>query len=186
VLATLQTAALFAMEGVARGLGIGHRNAAAIPPEGDEHKSPTAHGPLPGCLFCRMDDTTVHVILCENDSFFARFDNFPATSGHVEVVPKRHVVSFFDLMEQEVADAYSLLKEARRLLDERYGADGYTVGVNEGEAAGRTVHHLHIHLVPRRFGDVKDPRGGIRRALPNGDPDMWKASGPMATYTVTA
>ncbi|MGY2082863.1 HIT family protein [Blastococcus sp. SYSU DS0539] len=125
------------------------------------------------CLFCRTDDQAVNRILCENDSFFARLDNFPATEGHVEIVPRRHVVSFFDLMEHEVSDAYALLKRARKILDQRLEPDGYTIGVNEGEAAGRTVHHLHIHLIPRAFGDVEDPRGGIRRSLPNGNPDLW-------------
>lgn len=113
-------------------------------------------------------------LLCENDSFYARFDNFPSTAGHVEIVPKRHVVSFFDLKGVEVEELYELMKMAKELMDSQFAPDGYSIGVNEGEAAGRTVHHLHVHLVPRRHGDVPDPRGGIRRGLPNGDPDAWR------------
>lgn len=125
------------------------------------------------CLFCRQDDRSANRVLCDNATFYARYDNFPATRGHVEVVPKRHVVSFFDLTDGEMADAYSLLKTARELLERDVHPDGYTIGINEGVAAGRSVHHLHIHLVPRRHGDVEDPRGGIRRALPNGNPELW-------------
>jgi diadenosine tetraphosphate (Ap4A) HIT family hydrolase len=111
--------------------------------------------------------------MCENASFFARYDNFPATEGHLQVVPKRHVESFFDLSEQEIAAAYALLREAQEQLEKKYAPHGYTIGVNEGEAAGRSVDHLHIHLIPRYYGDVRDPRGGIRQAAPNCDPDSW-------------
>ncbi len=134
---------------------------------------PSAVSKDASCLFCRQDDPAANKLLCQNDSFFARLDNFPATAGHVEVVPKRHVVSFFDLMGHEVADAYALLQTARKLLDREHDPDGYTIGINEGSAAGRSVDHLHIHLIPRRTGDVPDPRGGIRRCLPNGNPDLW-------------
>lgn len=128
------------------------------------------------CIFCRRHDPEVNRIMRENDSFFARYDNFPANEGHLEIVPKRHVESFFELSEREVVEAYALLVEARDVLQERHRPDGYTIGVNEGRAAGRSVDHLHIHLIPRHFGDVKDPRGGIRRAAPNCDPDSWVAS----------
>lgn len=127
-----------------------------------------------GCLFCAQDDVTVNRIVAENKTFFVREDNFPATRGHVEIVPKRHVVSFFDLTPREIRDAYELLKVARDKITQMWSApDGYTIGVNEGEAAGRSVDHLHIHLIPRRIGDVDDPRGGIRRVVPNCDPDLW-------------
>lgn len=124
------------------------------------------------CLFCRWQDATVNRLQAENATCFARYDNFPAAPGHLEIVPKRHVVSFFDLSPAEVADAYALLVEARRTLDDRFGPDGYTIGVNEGRAAGRSVDHLHIHLIPRHDGDVVDPRGGIRQVLPC-DPSEW-------------
>jgi diadenosine tetraphosphate (Ap4A) HIT family hydrolase len=136
--------------------------------------SPARHAT---CLFCQ-DDGELNKILRENKTFYVRLDNFPAADGHVEIVPKRHVVSFFELTRHEVLDAYELIAAARdeiaRLTEEPHG---YTIGVNEGEAAGRTIGHLHIHLIPRRLGDVEDPRGGIRQVLPNNDPDAWAPNG---------
>jgi diadenosine tetraphosphate (Ap4A) HIT family hydrolase len=125
------------------------------------------------CIFCRRDQPDLNQIMEQNRTFYVRYDNFPATAGHVEVVPKRHVESYFDLTPREVMDAYALILAAQKRLTEEYHPDGFTIGVNEGRAAGRTVDHLHIHLIPRRFGDVADPRGGIRQAVPNCDPDLW-------------
>lgn len=127
------------------------------------------------CIFCQRHDVTLNRVMCENRLFFARHDNYPANPGHVEIVPKRHVESFFDLTEEEVLEAYRLLCEARtRVMREYDPPHGYTIGVNEGRAAGRSIDHLHVHLIPRYEGDVKDPRGGIRQAAPNWDPDSWK------------
>lgn len=126
------------------------------------------------CLFCQADDPALNRILCENDLFYARFDNFPANPGHIEIVPRRHVVSFFDLDDQEVLSAYTLMRTARHLIDEKYFPEAYTIGINDGKAAGRSIDHLHIHLIPRHHGDVDDPRGGIRRAAPNSDPNAWR------------
>ncbi|MFB4306946.1 HIT family protein [Actinomadura sp. GTD37] len=126
--------------------------------------------PTPGdCLFC----VPGHKILCESMRFYARFDTFPANCGHVEIVPRRHIVSLWELSPDEVFEAWSLLTEARALLDAEHHPDAWTVGVNEGKAAGRSVDHLHIHLIPRFHGDVPDPRGGVRRCAPNCRPDEW-------------
>jgi diadenosine tetraphosphate (Ap4A) HIT family hydrolase len=137
------------------------------------------HGPAsehshPDCIFCRQDEPDINRIMCENRTFYARYDNFPANPGHVEIVPKRHVESFFDLSPEEIAEAYDLLRKARdRIVREVEPPHGYTIGVNEGEAAGQSIRHLHLHLIPRYHDDVKDPRGGIRQAAPNWDPDSW-------------
>jgi diadenosine tetraphosphate (Ap4A) HIT family hydrolase len=128
------------------------------------------------CLFCRVDDESVNSILDQSDNFYVRYDNFPATKGHVEIVPKRHIASFFELSSEEICEAYSLMRQTQQYLDSEYAPNGYTIGVNEGRAAGRTVDHLHIHLIPRDLGDVPDPRGGIRQALPNYDPDLWASA----------
>ncbi|MFI6538396.1 HIT family protein [Nonomuraea sp. NPDC050547] len=125
------------------------------------------------CIFCKPDDPSLHTTLCENELFYARFDNYPANPGHVEVVPKRHVESFFELDEREMLSAYALMREAKNLIDDKHFPEAYTIGINDGKAAGRTIDHLHIHLIPRYQGDVDDPRGGIRRAAPNCDPDAW-------------
>ena len=126
-----------------------------------------------GCLFCRFEDRSVNTIFVQSENFYARQDNFPAVDGHLEIVPKRHVESFFELTQDEVAVAYGLMREAQQRLDGLYAPDGYTIGVNEGRAAGRSVDHLHIHLIPRHVGDVADPRGGIRRIFPDCRPSDW-------------
>lgn len=140
--------------------------------------------PTTECLFCQQDDPTTNRIIAENNTCFVRWDNFPATAWHVEVVPKRHVESYFDLTDDEVADAQELLRHMANLIGNDIHPDGYTIGVNEGRAAGRSIDHVHIHLAPRHFGDVPDPRGGIRRVLPNGDPDKWIPPSMVPQYEV--
>jgi len=118
------------------------------------------------CLFCDYTDAAKHQIIAENNLAYARWDNFPASLGHLEVVPKRHVVSFFDLKQTEILALYGLISEAKKQVDERYVPAGYNIGINDGEAAGRTIHHLHIHLIPRYQNDVENPRGGVRHIIP--------------------
>ena len=101
------------------------------------------------CLFCDIENKKENRIIYENKLFYARWDNFPLDKGHLEVVPKRHVISFFDLNEKEVIQMFNLLKKLRHFLDERYHPDGYNIGVNDGKAAGRKIHHLHMHIIPR-------------------------------------
>lgn len=125
------------------------------------------------CIFCQRADGSLNKVFLENSTCYARWDNFPAADGHLEVVPKRHVTSFFELMPREVQDVYELLLRARTLLSEKCHPDGYTIGINEGRAAGRTIDHLHVHLIPRYNGDVPDPRGGIRHVVPGTNPDLW-------------
>jgi diadenosine tetraphosphate (Ap4A) HIT family hydrolase len=125
------------------------------------------------CLFCRLGSDADHQVYLRNGTCYAQLDKHPANPGHVLIIPLRHVDSFFDLTSQEMHDAYVLLDQARKRLTEEYQPDGWNIGINDGVAAGRTVHHLHIHLIPRHFGDMPDPRAGIRRGLPNGNPDAW-------------
>lgn len=141
-----------------------------------------APDPSPGCLFCQQGDPSANHIVASNRTCFARLDNFPATPGHVEVVPKRHVVSLFELTQPELTDAYELLQLMQRYLLGEHQPDGFTVGVNEGRAAGRSIDHLHVHLIPRHYGDVEDPRGGIRQIVPNCDPATWSASRQQAVH----
>jgi diadenosine tetraphosphate (Ap4A) HIT family hydrolase len=132
-----------------------------------------ADPPVADCLFC--DPAEQARALASNGTAYARWDNYPATPGHVEVVTLRHVESFFGLTAQEITDLHDLLNTVHDQLAEDYAPDGWNIGVNDGAAAGRTIDHLHIHLIPRYRNDVPDPRGGIRRGLPNGDPDKWMA-----------
>jgi diadenosine tetraphosphate (Ap4A) HIT family hydrolase len=99
-------------------------------------------------------------------------DAFPSAPGHTLVVPRRHVGRLLDLTERESAELWGLARDQLARL-ESTGPDAYTVGVNDGPAAGQTVAHVHLHLIPRRFGDVTDARGGLRWVLPNSAP-YWR------------
>lgn len=120
------------------------------------------------CLFCQPHSPTNRRIY-QHGTAYARHDNYPAAHGHVEVVPLRHVVSVVDLTPTEWTDIHTLIRTVMADGD----ADGWTIGINEGPAAGRTIDHVHVHLIPRRWGDVDDPRGGVRHVLPGTDCDAW-------------
>ncbi len=123
------------------------------------------------CAFC--DGALGNERIGETDRFLALADGFPASPGHTLIVPRRHVESLADLAADEIGEAFGLVGEARALIDAAYEPDGYNIGINDGRAAGRTVDHLHIHLIPRYVGDVDDPRGGVRLILPGLSPDLW-------------
>jgi len=112
------------------------------------------------CVFCRKTATE---ILCENELAKAFYDGFPVNRGHVLVVTKKHVASYFDASSEEIQAICELIVKVKKLLDEKYQPDGYNIGVNVGKAAGQTVFHLHVHVIPRYVGDVKNPRGGVRK-----------------------
>lgn len=113
------------------------------------------------CPFCLPDD-----ILFENDLAYARADLYPVNPGHLLIIPKRHVADFFLTTGEEKAALQSLLDEAKHYLDEKYVPDGYNIGINVGEAAGQTIFHVHMHLIPRYRGDAENPRGGVRGVIP--------------------
>lgn len=118
------------------------------------------------CLFCDKNNSDKNTIIAENKFAYARWDNFPVSDGHVEVVPVRHVESYFDLTKDEVIAIHELSKEVRRLIRAKFHPDAFTIGLNDGVEAGRTVHHVHQHLIPRYKGDVENPRGGVRHIIP--------------------
>ncbi|RYD17562.1 MAG: HIT domain-containing protein, partial [Verrucomicrobiaceae bacterium] len=107
--------------------------------------------------------------LCSNDLAFAIFDGFPVSPGHILVTTRRIVETWFDAADAEQAALMALVKESKRLLDLQLSPkpDGYNVGFNSGGAAGQTVPHVHIHVIPRYHGDVPDPRGGVRHVIPD-------------------
>ncbi|MBT0733708.1 HIT family protein [Methanoculleus bourgensis] len=105
--------------------------------------------------------------MAENNLCYARYDGYPISPGHLLIIPFRHVAGFFDTTDEEQQALLSLIRDCRRLLDERFHPDGYNIGVNVGEATGQTVMHLHVHLVPRYSGDVENPRGGVRGVIPD-------------------
>ncbi len=121
----------------------------------------TNHPPI--CPFCTPAPSD---IVLANDLAYARFDLYPVSPGHLLAIPFRHVASFFEATAAEQAALLSLVHDARRLLDERYAPDGYNIGVNIGAAAGQSVMHLHLHVIPRYVGDMEEPKGGVRGVIP--------------------
>ena len=104
-------------------------------------------------------------VLLENALAYVRLDNNSLSRGHVLVVPKRHVASFFDMTVEEQSAVLALLREIQGSIQKEHSPDGYNIGVNIGKAAGQSRMHVHLHLIPRYAGDVPDPSGGIRCVL---------------------
>jgi diadenosine tetraphosphate (Ap4A) HIT family hydrolase len=115
------------------------------------------------CFFCSLDPSR---IIDSNEHCIVLRDDFPVSPGHTLVIPKRHVSSFFDLGTEERQALMALLESAKHALDTEYRPAAYNIGVNDGPAAGQSVPHVHIHLIPRYEGDRDDPRGGVRWILP--------------------
>ncbi|HEV3168447.1 MAG TPA: HIT domain-containing protein, partial [Isosphaeraceae bacterium] len=117
-----------------------------------------------GCMFCAMEADRV---LLENALALAFVDRFPVTEGHTLVIPKRHVESYFELGRPEVNACNELLEATRTKLEkDDPTVTGFNIGVNAGTSAGQTIPHCHIHLIPRRDGDVATPEGGVRHVIP--------------------
>ena len=115
------------------------------------------------CPFCHI---SAEQILAENEYCFAFYDIFPVNKGHVLIVPKRHVASYFALSREEMKAMNALMIQMKQHLDNEFHPDGYNIGVNVGETAGQTVFHVHMHLIPRYAGDVENPKGGVRGVIP--------------------
>ena len=105
--------------------------------------------------------------LLQSDVGFVIYDGFPVTEGHCLVVPHRIYADYFESTTEEISGLNSLVFETTKLLVENYSPDGFNIGINCGRAAGQTVPHLHIHVIPRYQGDMKDPRGGVRGVIPS-------------------
>ena len=116
------------------------------------------------CAFCTLPQER---LIATNESGVVIRDAYPISPGHTLVIPKRHVGSFFELRKDERDALMELLTAARNDLDTEYLPDAYNIGINDGAAAGQTVAHLHIHLIPRFNGDQPDPRGGVRWIFPD-------------------
>lgn len=116
------------------------------------------------CPFCQLQ---AHRIVAENELAVAYRDGFPVSLGHLVIIPRRHVATLFDASQAEQTALLGMLEQARTILDTHHQPDGYNIGINHGPAAGQSVPHLHIHLIPRYRGDKEDPRGGVRWVLPD-------------------
>jgi diadenosine tetraphosphate (Ap4A) HIT family hydrolase len=121
------------------------------------------------CVFCSLPQNR---IIDSNDLAMVIRDGFPISPGHTLVIPKRHVGSFFEITAEERTAMFTLLDKAAFRLKDELAPAGYNIGINDGPAAGQTVPHLHIHLIPRFESDVADPRGGVRWIIPE-KADYW-------------
>jgi diadenosine tetraphosphate (Ap4A) HIT family hydrolase len=121
------------------------------------------------CPFCTMPDDRV---IDKNNGGYVIFDGFPISPGHTLIIPHRHFGSWFESTDSERSALLELMSAAQLRLKKQYQPDGFNIGINDGSAAGQTVSHLHVHLIPRYNGDVPDPRGGVRRVIPD-KADYW-------------
>jgi diadenosine tetraphosphate (Ap4A) HIT family hydrolase len=119
------------------------------------------------CPFCALP---VARILDENAHAVVVADAFPVSPGHTLVIPRRHTAHFFDLSFDEITAVYELLCRVKIQLDNNLKPAGYNVGINIGKAAGQTIAHVHVHLIPRFSGDVTEPQGGVRNVIPGKGP----------------
>ena len=116
------------------------------------------------CPFCTLVKRKIYL---ENDLSIGILDGFPISNGHSLIIPKRHVGSIFDIQKDELLSLFNLLADVKNKLTEQFSPDGFNIGINDNEAAGQTISHVHIHLIPRYRGDQEDPRGGIRWIFPD-------------------
>jgi diadenosine tetraphosphate (Ap4A) HIT family hydrolase len=114
------------------------------------------------CPFCEAS-----VAVMSNDLAYARYDKFPVSPGHVLIVPFRHIADFFDTTEEEKRAMLRLVQQLKPRLDVEWHPDGYNVGINCGTAAGQSVPHVHLHMIPRYRGDMENPLGGVRGVIPD-------------------
>ena len=120
---------------------------------------------MTNCLFCSIPNSR---IILENNLAYVVRDNYPVTLLHSLIIPKRHVVTYFDLTYDEREACHELLVETKTCIEAQdKNIDGFNIGINNGESSGQTIFHCHIHLIPRRTGDVENPRGGVRGVIPD-------------------
>jgi diadenosine tetraphosphate (Ap4A) HIT family hydrolase len=117
------------------------------------------------CIFCEINENKSRIIL-QNSYSFAISDQYPVSQGHTLIILKRHVPSIFEASSEEISAIFNLTNQVQKLLSKQFTPDGYNVGFNDLKAAGQSIPHCHMHIIPRYQGDVKNPRGGIRGVIP--------------------
>ena len=116
------------------------------------------------CIFCNKEKLN---IIYEDDIFYVIRDAYPVTKDHTLIILNNHNKSYFDLRHKDILQLYDVIKfQKETLMANDQSITGFNIGINQGKDAGQTVMHLHIHLIPRRKGDVDDPRGGVRGVIP--------------------
>jgi ATP adenylyltransferase len=116
------------------------------------------------CPFCNLNPSVT--LITESAMAYAIFDKYPVSKGHALVIPKRHIDNYFELSLKEQTACWLMLNYVQNIIAESFNPDGVNIGINVQEAAGQTVSHVHIHIIPRYTGDVEDPRGGVRGVIP--------------------
>ena len=115
------------------------------------------------CPFCKSE----REIIVENEWAFSFYDQYPVADGHCLVIPKRHVEDLSELTIEEHRSLFDLVMSTIDYLKEHHSQDGFNIGANLGKAAGQTIKHIHVHVIPRKIGDIDDPTGGIRGVIPS-------------------
>jgi len=119
------------------------------------------------CIFCNLKDNCIEII-AENELAIAFYDNYAVTKYHTLIIPKRHIANYFELYQPELNAINQLIQQQRKYLENKDNTiTGFNIGVNIGEDAGQSIFHVHIHLIPRRHADMKNPKGGVRGVIPN-------------------
>ena len=117
------------------------------------------------CLFCNINSKD---LVFDNEYAFASFDSYPVSKYHSLIVPKRHILDYFELTNDELLACNDLIKKIKKKIqNEDKTVDGFNIGTNSGVVAGQSIMHCHIHLIPRRKGDVDNPQGGVRGVIPS-------------------
>jgi len=117
------------------------------------------------CLFC---DSKKSGIAHENDLAYASYDSYPVSDHHCLIIPKRHIKNYFDMTNDELIACNDLIQIVKNeILSKDVNVKGFNIGTNAGKIAGQSIMHCHIHLIPRREGDVDNPQGGVRSVIPN-------------------
>lgn len=128
------------------------------------HYNQIARKNNPSCAFCNPEPE--RELIAESATAYAMLDKFPVSNGHTLIIPKKHCADYFDLTFKEQSACMFMLNFVKKILMKEFKPDGFNIGINIGESAGQTVPHVHIHLIPRYKGDVKEPRGGVRGVIP--------------------
>ena len=116
------------------------------------------------CLFCSIKESG---LVKENNLAYASYDSYPVTNMHCLIIPKRHVKDYFELTNEEIIACNSLIKEIKYEIELKdIKVKGFNIGTNAGKISGQSIFHCHIHLIPRREGDVENPQGGVRSVIP--------------------
>ena len=120
---------------------------------------------LSKCVFCEVDK---NLLVNSSDLFYVIRDTYPVTYLHTLIISKRHVETYFDLNDEELSELPSVIKAERQsLIEIDKSIKAFNIGMNSGAEAGQTIFHFHVHLIPRRTGDIENPRGGVRGVIPN-------------------